>query len=175
MTRRLALVLALVALTGATLLTGCAKDDGADTRGACGGGASGPAAGGSSAAAPNKGGRPLVAKVDEWTIEAPATAQAGKTLLTVDNVGKQTHEVVVIKGIKPGDLPTKSDGTLDESALPDGAVLGEVDGVGPGSTCDGTIELTAGDYSLVCNLVDEEDGTKVSHLAMGMVTELRVA
>lgn len=170
--KRFPAVLLLVAL----LASACAKDDGAATRSVCGG-AAGSAAGAASGVASgvaSAGGEPLVVTTKEWTIQAPATAPAGKTLLTVQNEGTKTHEVVVIKGVKPADLPTNADGELDESALPDGAVLGEVDGVTAGSTCDGTIELTAGDYSLVCNLVDDEAGTKVSHLAMGMVTELKV-
>lgn len=170
--RRLPGALLMTALIAGSALAGCAKDDGAATRSACGG-AGGSAAGAASGAV-SAGGEPLVVTTKEWTIEAPATAPAGKTLLTVKNEGTRIHEVVVIKGVKPAELPTNADGELDESALPDGAVLGEVDGVTGGSTCDGTIELTAGDYSLVCNLVDEETGKKVSHLAMGMVTELKV-
>lgn len=169
--RRRPAVFLMTALIAGSALVGCAKDDGAATR-SCGG-ASGSAAGSASGVA-SSGGTPLVVTTKEWLIQAPATAKAGKTLLTVQNEGEKTHEVVVIKGIKPQDLPTNADGELDESALPDGALLGEVDGVTGGSTCDGTIELTAGDYSLVCNLVDDETGKKVSHQAKGMVTELKV-
>ncbi len=173
-TRRPITLLALAAVLVATVLTGCAKDDGAETRG-CGGGGSGSGAGGASSAAANTGGRPFAVTTDEWSIKAPATAEAGKNLIEVNNDGERTHEVLVIKNVAPADLPTGDDGTLDETGLPDGAVLGEVEGVEPGADCDGSFELDPGEYTLVCNLVDEEDdGTQTSHLAKGMIAEVKV-
>jgi len=164
------LVAALLVVGG---IAACAKDEGAATRSGCGGSASGSGAGSaSSAGAASR--RPLEVTVDEWSIKAPGTTKAGKVLLTVDNVGDVEHEVIVIKGVKLDDIPTKADGTIDEDELPDGAVLGEVEGVASGSTCDGGFTLEPGTYSLACNLLSDEDGKEKAHFMLGMSTQLQV-
>lgn len=164
------LAAALVLVAG---LAGCAKDEGAATRSGCGGGASGSGSGSASSAGA-AGGRPLEVTVDEWSVKAPATTEAGKVLLTVDNVGEAEHEVIVIEGVKPNDIPTKADGTIDEDQLPEGAILGEVEGVAPGATCDGGFTLEPGTYTLACNLVTEEEGKERVHFMLGMSTEMQV-
>lgn len=45
----------------------------------------------------------------------------------------------------------------------------------PGETCAGTFEMAAGEYLLLCNIVEAEpDGAVESHYEEGMVTEFEV-
>lgn len=114
-------------------------------------------------------------ELSEWLISAPAEVSAGAVGIVAKNVGAEPHEVVVLRLDSAVDLPLNDDGSLDEEALPDGALIGEIEPFPSGETCTGVFELAAGPYVLVCNIVETEaDGLAESHLALGMVTELTV-
>jgi hypothetical protein len=152
---------------------------------ACGGGAAGETASASGSAsasgiaacdpAASTAEQELTVALDEWSIEAASeSAPAGATTIVADNVGEEPHEIVVVRGDDPGALPTDEAGALDEDALSDGALLGEIEPFDAGTKCPGNFELEAGSYVLLCNIVEEEDGQTESHLAEGMVTTLTV-
>jgi hypothetical protein len=111
--------------------------------------------------------------LDEWTIKADTTTvAAGNVAFEAVNEGEDDHELVLVKGATPGDLTITEDG-LDEEALPEGAeVLGEIEGFPGGDTCAGVFELTAGDYALVCNIVEEAEHE--AHAKEGMVAAFTV-
>jgi hypothetical protein len=114
-------------------------------------------------------------RLDEWAIRvATRSAPAGTVGFVVKNAGEETHELVVVRGVSPRELPLDGDGALDEARLPEGALVGEVEGVPAGETCRGVFELTAGEYTLVCNITETEDGKTESHLHEGMVTTFTV-
>jgi hypothetical protein len=114
-------------------------------------------------------------RLDEWVIGvAPRSAPAGTVGFVVRNAGKETHELVVVRGVSPRELPLDGDGALDEARLPEGALVGEVEGVPAGDRCSGVFQLTAGEYTLVCNITETEDGKTESHLHEGMVTTFTV-
>ncbi len=102
------------------------------------------------------------------------SAPAGTVHFAIENAGAEVHEVVVVRAASIQELPLDGDGALDEAALEPGALVGEVEGFPAGETCDGTFELTAGDYVLLCNLVEEEGGTAEAHLAEGMAVTFTV-
>jgi uncharacterized cupredoxin-like copper-binding protein len=112
--------------------------------------------------------------LEEWKITADtATVAAGAVRFETTNTGEDDHELVLVKGAKPEQLSITADG-LDEEALPAGAeVLGEIEGFPGGETCEGTFELTAGDYALVCNIVEESEHE--AHAQLGMVTAFTVS
>jgi hypothetical protein len=114
--------------------------------------------------------------LDEWVVDVGApTAPAGSVGFVNENVGGEPHELVVVRGVSPTDLPLDSDGALDEGALPEGALVGEVEAFPAGETCDGVFELSADEYTLLCNIVEtEENGEVESHLNQGMVTTFTV-
>ena len=171
-------------------MSACGDDDGGDVRtiddsgsgsasasGSASGSASEPASGsaaadlecavfGDKAAAD----RTVGVVLTEFTI-TPETdsVEAGLIHFELENEGEEPHEFVVIKGVAPADLPLDEDGALVEDDLPAGALIGEVEPFPAGETCDGTFVIDAGDYSLVCNIV--EDGEHGAHLHEGMVTE----
>jgi hypothetical protein len=114
-------------------------------------------------------------RLDEWAIDvARRSAPAGTVGFVVKNAGKETHELVVLRGVTPKELPLDAHGALAEARLPQGALVGEVEGIPAGDTCTGVFELTAGEYTLVCNITETKDGKTESHLHEGMVTTFSV-
>ena len=113
------------------------------------------------------------ATLDEYSIElASAEVAAGAIGFSAENAGDEDHEIVIARAA-PEDI-TVVDGAPDEAALGD-ALIGEIEAFPAGGTCEGTFELTAGDYVLFCALVEEEaDGTIESHYEEGMVTTFTV-
>jgi len=97
-----------------------------------------------------------------------ATASAGKVTITAPNDGKVEHELVLAKtNTNPADLPTTSDGEVDEAKLEaKGEAAGEIADVAPGATKQGNFKLTAGKYVMFCNLP--------GHYAQGMYGSLTV-
>jgi hypothetical protein len=113
--------------------------------------------------------------LDEWVIEPEtASAPAGAVGFVARNEGEEPHELVIVQGVAPADLPLKSNGSLDEEELPEGALIGEIESFPAGTSCNGVFDLTPGEYTLVCNIVEEEDGEHESHLEEGMVTTFTV-
>ncbi|MFL5738058.1 MAG: sulfocyanin-like copper-binding protein [Actinomycetota bacterium] len=81
-----------------------------------------------------------------------STTKAGSVTFNVTNQGPSTHEFVVFKtDLAPDALPTKSDGTVDETAK--GLKhIDEVEDVTAASTKSLTTNLDAGSYVVICNL-----------------------
>jgi len=100
----------------------------------------------------------------------------GKSNFVAKNSGTVKHEVVVIRGADPSALPTKPDGSVDESQIPKTDKVGEIGNVKSGKTKSKTLKLPAGSYILFCNIIDTEpDGTQISHFAKGMYTTLNAS
>ncbi len=114
-------------------------------------------------------------ELDEFTIETTGTAAAGLVGFEIANIGEEPHELVVIAGDSVAALPTDADGAVVEADLPSTAFIGEVEPFPGGEDCSGAFELEAGEYVLLCNIVEEEDGQTESHLAEGMATTFTVA
>jgi hypothetical protein len=111
----------------------------------------------------------------EWEISIDNdSVPRGPIEFTIKNDGDETHEFVVIKtDIAADELQTKDDGSVDEDA-PDTDVKQEVEDIGSGDKTGRTYELDAGNYVLICNIVDEEDGQTESHYENGMRQGLTV-
>jgi uncharacterized cupredoxin-like copper-binding protein len=106
---------------------------------------------------------------------AQDTAAAGEVTFALDNQGGETHEFVVVEAASADDLPVDDDGAFDEEAFGEDNVLGEVEDIEAGDTAELTLDLEAGDYVLLCNIVEEEeDGEVESHFAEGMHTTFTV-
>jgi hypothetical protein len=95
------------------------------------------------------------------TLDAYAVV-AGEVTFHITNVGspmstvqsRHVHEFVVLKTDLAGDsLPTGPDGSVDEEA--DGLeVIARVDPMRVGESQDLTLSLDAGDYIVVCNVIE---------------------
>jgi uncharacterized cupredoxin-like copper-binding protein len=91
-----------------------------------------------------------------------ASTTAGKVTIAAPNEGEVVHELVLARtDTNPADLPTTSDGEVDEAKLEaNGEDAGEIADVAPGETKQGTFKLDPGKYVMFCNLP--------GHYAQGM-------
>jgi hypothetical protein len=187
--KRLLVVLAAFAL----VLAACGNDDGSSVRDNGGSGSAAGSGSGTGSSSKDTGSTAavscqpvgdkkdanstIVVRLTEYTITMSSQQVAAGTVhFALTNGGKQPHEFLVLRGVAPKDLPLDDKGALDESKLPGGAIVGEVEPfLGGGDTCDGTFELRPGSYTILCNIVEKVGSESVSHLHKGMVTTLTVS
>jgi uncharacterized cupredoxin-like copper-binding protein len=122
------------------------------------------------------GGAEVDVVLSEFIVDpAEESVEAGEVTFALDNQGGETHEFVVVEAASADDLPVDDDGAFDEEAFGEDNVLGEVEDIEAGDTAELTLDLEAGDYVLLCNIVEEEeDGEVESHFAEGMYTTFTV-
>jgi uncharacterized cupredoxin-like copper-binding protein len=130
-----------------------------------------------SSASPTTGGgdaTTIAVTLQEWAVvTASDTAPSGDVTFDVTNDGPEDiHEFVVIKtDLDAGDLPTDADGVIDEAG--EGMdVKDEIEDIPVGETQSLTVALDAGNYVLVCNIWDPDEGE--AHYQMGMYTPFSV-
>lgn len=112
----------------------------------------------------------------EFTVSPdPESAPAGSITFNASNIGGEDHELVIIKtDLAPDALPTADDGSVDEA----GAgieVIDEIEEFAAGGEESLTLDLEAGNYALICNVVETEaTGEVSSHYAEGMSAPFEV-
>ncbi len=109
----------------------------------------------------------------EWSIELrQPTVAAGKFYFLVENAGPEdAHEFVVIRSEEaPADLPT------EEGRVPEDKVIlvNEIEPFLPDSSASLVLSLDAGNYVLICNIAEVEEGELESHYELGMRTSFVV-
>ena len=130
------------------LVTGCGSSGGgsSSTDAAAGGDVTVPAdAGGGTPVAVTAGDKSDV--VQFLTVE-PVTVAAGKVTFTFKNTGNRQHEMIVLKTDEKADA-LKVDA---EDKVSEDASVGEISETDQGKTVTKTLDLTAGNYVLVCNI-----------------------
>jgi uncharacterized cupredoxin-like copper-binding protein len=111
----------------------------------------------------------------EWEVDpTPASVSAGEVTFNATNDGGEAHEMVIVKGIAPGDLPVDENGHVIEEEIPEDALIGEIEEFDAGTSESATFDLDAGTYTIFCNIVEEDDGETESHFANGMVNTIEV-
>lgn len=121
------------------------------------------------------GGEEVNVVVSEFTVEPEQeSVDAGEVTFVVDNQGGDIHEFLVVDAASADDLPVDDDGAFDEAAFGEDKVLDEVEDIESGDTAELTLDLEAGTYVLLCNVVEEEDTEVESHFAEGMHTTFTV-
>jgi uncharacterized cupredoxin-like copper-binding protein len=122
------------------------------------------------------GGEGVGVTLSEFAIAVDSgSTSAGEVTFNIENGGAETHEFVVIQtDLAPAELPTVEDGSVSEEG--EGmTVEDEVEDLPSGDTAELTVDLDAGSYVLICNIVEEEDdGTFESHYQEGMRTAFTV-
>lgn len=115
--------------------------------------------------------------LEEFAVSTdPTSAAAGSVTFDVSNTGPDdVHEFVVIKtDLGATALPVDDDGAV----LEDGEgmeVIDEIEDLAVGDSQTLTVDLEAGAYALICNILQEEpDGTLEAHYAEGMRTDFTV-
>jgi uncharacterized cupredoxin-like copper-binding protein len=109
----------------------------------------------------------------EWFV-TPETSRvaAGKIYFLVDNQGPEDpHEFVVIKSDEPADLLPVADGKVPEDQVD---LLDEIEPFAPSSQASLVLDLEPGNYVLICNIAEEEEGGLESHYGEGMYSALTV-
>jgi len=97
----------------------------------------------------------------------------GKHTILVENAGPQAHELVLLKmmrGKKIEDFAAWAEGGL--KGQPPAETLGGVTVLEKGGRGSFTVELSAGDYGVICFVPDAKDGKP--HLAHGMMKTIKV-
>ena len=74
---------------------------------------------------------------------------AGKVTLVAANLGRDTHELVVIRTDKPAAVLRTTDHSTRAS---ESGKVAEIDDTRPGAAKDLTLTLRPGHYALICNL-----------------------
>ncbi|MDH5544093.1 MAG: hypothetical protein OEZ43_00785 [Gammaproteobacteria bacterium] len=112
--------------------------------------------------------------LQEWRIVTDkTTVRTGKVTLAIQNRGRETHEIVLLKTDLPFDqLPLLPEGGIDEAKA--GEVIDEIEDVTAFSKHELTAFLKPGKYVLLCNMVEMEDNQLEQHYAMGMRLSLVV-
>ena len=115
------------------------------------------------------GGEEVNVVLSEFVVEPEQeSADSGEITFAIDNEGGDTHEFLVVEADSADDLPVDDDGAFDEAAFGEDNVLDEVEDIEAGDTAELTLDLEAGTYVLLCNIVEDEDGEVESHFAEGM-------
>lgn len=172
-------VSAVATIVLAGLAVGCGDDDdGADVRNLGGDEAESGSASAPTECRPVGDASTAVTTVEvllgEWYVTPEASGAAGLNVhFAAVNEGEEPHEIVVVRtDLAPDALPTDERGVVDEEQLPEGALIGEIEGFPAGLTCDGTFDLDPGDYVLFCNLVTGDNDV---HYELGMTTGFTVS
>ena len=94
---------------------------------------------------------PIAVSLKEWTIEVSApTAKAGAVIFNTRNDGKVPHDLVIVRSdAAPNALPTTS-GLVDETKV---TIVGRTEQLTPGDGKRLAVDLPAGKYVLVCNVI----------------------
>jgi hypothetical protein len=135
---------------------------------ACGSGEK-KAADSSSATAPAQNWATIMAQ--EFTFDAPDTLPAGFTRVNLMNHGVEPHHLVVVR-LDSGHVVGELLQSVSAEKVPNWVtLLGGPNATMPGSTTETLIELTPGNYAILC-VIPSTDGTP--HVAKGMVRQLTV-
>lgn len=180
----------VVALLG---LVACDGDDGASVRDLGGSASSGSGSGSGSGTGTASGsgtetaeacepGDPtdsaLTVTLDEYRILPEADElTAGPTRFRAVNSGKKPHEMYVAAARSLEALPLKKNGSIDTEKLDEeNRLLGELEGVPSGRSCDLELDLEVGTYVLFCNIRERTDGKGVvNHFLQGMRARVKVS
>lgn len=112
--------------------------------------------------------------LQEWRIIADKkVVPAGPLKISVQNRGQETHEIVLLRTDLPhNNLPMQASGGISEEKA--GKLVNELEDLTPRSKKSMHVNLKPGNYVLLCNMVEIEDGEKEQHYSMGMRTAFTV-
>jgi hypothetical protein len=105
-----------------------------------------------------------------WTVTP--TLSAGKHVIRIENAAAQPHETFFMR-LAPGKtIADVSKWAATEVGPPPGDALGGTSGMDNGTVVYVPIDLTPGEYAMVCFIPDAKDGKP--HLAHGMIKAFTV-
>jgi len=109
----------------------------------------------------------------EWAVIADVDSiNAGPVYFLADNIGpNDPHELVIIRTDLPPDQLPVVDGRVPEDQID---LIGEIEPFSAGTQAADTFDLDPGNYVLICNIAEIEDGELESHYQLGMRTSIQV-
>jgi hypothetical protein len=111
---------------------------------------------------------PVVAvEAADFSFKAPDTLPSGPTTFRLTNIGKELHHIILIKETQ-AEVEQLKPGVPPPAGL---VVLGGPNAAPPGGTAEATVDLTPGEYTMVC-LISGPDGKL--HMYKGMKRPLTV-
>ncbi len=110
-----------------------------------------------------------------YAFAGPATLPSGLTEITLTNQGTELHHQQIIKlpeGLTTGDFFTLLEELPPDAPTPPGIELtGGVSVIGPGVSSTATLDLSVGNYMMLCFVPNAEG---IPHVALGMALPLTV-
>lgn len=111
-------------------------------------------------------GAPVAVQLGDYAVVVAPKLAIGSTTFEIANVGKQTHEFIVLRtDLDPPAFPVDAEGRFVENA-PGLTAINEKEGIKPGTNATLTVNLPAGNYVFACNLL--------GHFKKGMAVKVRV-
>lgn len=111
--------------------------------------------------------------LSDYTFTLSKPLVAGRQTIKVENAAAQPHEVVLIQ-LAPGKtMDDMKKWIFEMKGPPPGKPMGGIPGFMKGKNAYFDVDLTPGDYGMICFLPDAKDGKM--HVEHGMVTQFKVS
>ena len=115
----------------------------------------------------------ITMKLVDYGFELSTPLTAGRHTIRFDNSAPQSHEVVLVK-LNPGSTIQDWLAAAEKMSGPlPGQLMDGISGLSPGKHGYATVDLTPGEYGLVCFAPDIKDGKP--HFVHGMVQQITVS
>jgi len=110
----------------------------------------------------------------DYTFAMPAEIPAGYVNVTLDNTGKESHQIGFVKlgSMTFAQFKAAADKTNVKAIKPGTVFLGGPNGADPGQKTSAIVKLDPGNYAVVCLIPANSDGKP--HAAHGMVSQVKV-
>jgi hypothetical protein len=114
----------------------------------------------------------LTITLNDYSFSSSAPLTPGKHTIRVDNAAAQPHELVLVR-LEPGKtIQEFAEWAEKPQGAPPGTLVGGTSPQGNGITNYVTLDLTPGEYGLVCFVPDVKDGKL--HLVHGMIQQFKI-
>jgi hypothetical protein len=114
----------------------------------------------------------ITVKLTDYAFEVTGPLTAGRHVVRVEDGGPQMHELVFLK-LEPGKTVQQAVAWLEKpEGPPPGSLINGASPMTVGVVNITTVDLSAGDYGLICFVSDSKDGKP--HIAHGMIKQITV-
>jgi hypothetical protein len=115
----------------------------------------------------------IVMTLHDYTFTESAPLTAGRHTIRVENQAEQAHEVLIVK-LEAGKKAEDVIAWIEKpNGPPPAAIVGGITGIDKGQVNLINVEMSAGEYALLCFLPDAKDGKP--HFVHGMVKHFTVS
>lgn len=110
--------------------------------------------------------------LDEYSFSISPELRVGRRTIRIENRGSQVHHVALVRLAEGRTAEEAMRWAAKPVGTAPGQPVGGTTGIAPGLVNYITVDLTAGEYALICFIPDARDGR--SHAHHGMLRQLRV-